>query len=137
MAADEVRAAVDEAPRTAEEARDNMIEKGIDPDLVEGSPEPSEGPGGMIRGEAQETLADRRRRELHQRIDNDFVYHRPPNAAVAARYDRVREHARAFAHLLVDTCPPSRELSSALTKLEECVMHANAGIARSGGGAGA
>jgi hypothetical protein len=26
--------------------------------------------------------------------------------------------------------PPSRERSLALTKLEECIMHANAGIAR-------
>ena len=32
--------------------------------------------------------------------------------------------------MLVDECPDSRELSVALTKLEEAVMWANAAIAR-------
>ena len=37
---------------------------------------------------------------------------------------------KQLAHLLVTNCPESRELSCALTKLEEAVMWANAAIAR-------
>lgn len=68
---------------------------------------------------------------LHRRIDSDFVYH-PPNPGQPELYEQLREQARAFAHFLADTVPPSRELSRALSDLEDCVMHANAGIARHG-----
>ena len=37
---------------------------------------------------------------------------------------------KEFAYLLNDLCPDSREKSLAMTKLEECVMWANASIAR-------
>lgn len=68
---------------------------------------------------------------LHDRIDRDFRYHEP-TAGQPELYEEIRAEARAFAHMLIDRVPPGRELSSALTRLEECVMHANAGIARHG-----
>lgn len=68
--------------------------------------------------------------DLHARVDNDFVYH-PPKPDQPEKYTRLREEARVLAHLIVDLVPPGREQASALTRLEEAVMHANAGIARS------
>lgn len=66
---------------------------------------------------------------VHRRIENDFRYHAPRDDQLA-RYQRIREVARALAHELVDLTPPSREQSLALTKLEEVVFWANAAIAR-------
>ena len=44
----------------------------------------------------------------------------------------IRSKARALAHFIDKSVPDSREKSLAMTKLEECVMWANAGIARNG-----
>lgn len=68
---------------------------------------------------------------LHARADNDFRYHAPTPEQLP-KYEALRDYARTFAHLLIDSVPQGRELSTALTKLEECVMTANAGIARHG-----
>ena len=46
------------------------------------------------------------------------------------RYNFLRENAKEFAKLLTTLCSASRELSLALTKLEEAVFWANASIAR-------
>ena len=64
-------------------------------------------------------------------LDNRFTYH-PPSAVndQPARYERIRAEAKAFAHLLDELVPDSRELSLAITHLEEAVMWANAAIAR-------
>lgn len=48
-------------------------------------------------------------------------------------YQEIREQARALALLLAGLCPASRELSLALTNLEQTVMWANAAIARNSG----
>ena len=64
-------------------------------------------------------------------IDILFSYHAPAGKQLDA-YNEIRERARNTAHELVRLCPESRELSLALTKLEECVMHANSAIARGG-----
>lgn len=64
-----------------------------------------------------------------QNIGNNFVYH-PPKDNQPGRYNLIRENAREFAELLAMLCPTSRELSLALTKLEESVFWANASIAR-------
>lgn len=58
-----------------------------------------------------------------------FVYH-PPKENQPERYQRLRSSAGALAHAYVTNCPPSRELSLALTKLEEASFWANAAIAR-------
>jgi hypothetical protein len=70
--------------------------------------------------------------ELFERIERDFTYH-PPTEGQVLMYREIREQARALALLLAGLCPISRELSLALTNLEQAVMWANAAIARSGG----
>lgn len=67
-------------------------------------------------------------------IDTDlalrFDHHPPPNSQVANAHARMRDAMKLAAesvHLLV---PPGRENALALTKLEEAMLWANAGIAR-------
>lgn len=64
-----------------------------------------------------------------QDIDTRFTYHKPQGDQ-ADRYEKIRAHARVLANLIVTNTPESREQSLAITKLEEAVMWANAGIAR-------
>jgi hypothetical protein len=45
--------------------------------------------------------------------------------------EQVRELTKGLAEMLISLVPPGREQSLALTKLEEAVFWANAGIARS------
>lgn len=67
--------------------------------------------------------------ELYQRIQNDFTFH-PPKLDQARRYTETRTNALVLAEKLIKICPVSRELSLALTKLDEVVYWANASIAR-------
>jgi hypothetical protein len=71
------------------------------------------------------TLTD----EDMQRLSKDFSYH-PPKPDQVPRYNEIRDYAKAFAAVLLEKCPPSRERSIALTNLENAVMWANASIAR-------
>lgn len=64
-----------------------------------------------------------------KKLENNFKYH-APKGDQADRYVEVRALAHGLAKSLVHLCPSSRELSLALTHLEECVMWANAAIAR-------
>lgn len=63
-------------------------------------------------------------------LDNRFTYH-PPKGNQADIYQQVREGAKAFAVFLNEIVPECREKSLAMTNLEQAVMWANAGIARS------
>jgi hypothetical protein len=62
-------------------------------------------------------------------IENNFTYH-PPKKGQLEKYNSVRKKAKELAELIEDTVPESREQSLAMTKLEEAVFWANAGIAR-------
>lgn len=62
-------------------------------------------------------------------LENNFTYHKP-NDEQARSYVRLRKLAKELAHLIDELCPPGREAALAMTKLEESVMWANAGIAR-------
>lgn len=62
-------------------------------------------------------------------LDNNFVYH-PPKDGQNTKYETLRSEAKALAETLCFLCPPSRELSIALTNLEQAVFWANAAIAR-------
>ena len=62
------------------------------------------------------------------KIDNTFTYHRPDEIQ-QRKYVEIREKAREFAYLILSDCPDSREKAVAFTKLQECVMWANAAIA--------
>jgi len=57
-----------------------------------------------------------------------FTYH-APKGDQTQRYELLRGDALNFAILIQAKCPDSREKSVALTKLQECVMWANASIA--------
>ncbi len=58
-----------------------------------------------------------------------FTYH-VPKRDQNERYVELRAQARELAELMLESCPPSRERSLAMTKLEEAVFWANAAIAR-------
>ncbi len=62
-------------------------------------------------------------------LDNRFTYHAPKDGQ-PERYAALRDKAKEFAFLIVQCSGESRERALALTHLENCVMWANAGIAR-------
>lgn len=64
------------------------------------------------------------------RLDAIFTYHPPTGEEQVQRYVATRFSGRKLAEQILEFCPPSRERSLALTKLEEVVMWANAAIAR-------
>ena len=68
--------------------------------------------------------------DLHKRVENDLTLHPPSDPAIAEAMDLVRAHGKGFAHLLIDACPESRELSLALTDVEHATQHAIAALAR-------
>jgi hypothetical protein len=63
-------------------------------------------------------------------IDNRFTYHPPKSVEQEDAYDKIRTECRQLAHKLNKLCPDSREKSSAMARLDEVVMWANAAIAR-------
>jgi len=62
-------------------------------------------------------------------LEARFTYH-PPNEEQRVVFVEIRERAIEFATFIDQACPESREQSLAMTKLEECVMWANAGVSR-------
>lgn len=58
-----------------------------------------------------------------------FTYHAPTEGQPEI-YKLIRDQALDSAIMLQKLCPQSRELSLAITKLEESVMWANAAVAR-------
>jgi hypothetical protein len=62
-------------------------------------------------------------------LDVRFTYHSPRDDQ-PRKYTMLREQAKELAEGMVMDCPQSRELSLALTHLEQAVMWANAAIAR-------
>lgn len=66
-------------------------------------------------------------------IISRFTYHSPIvelDKIQLQRYANIRNRSLQVAKYFLDQCPPSRELSLAITHLEEAVMWANAAIAR-------
>jgi len=66
---------------------------------------------------------------LSKELKNRFTYHAPKDDQFG-RFGEIRAMAEDFADELNLLVPDSREKSLAITKLEEVVMWANAGIAR-------
>jgi hypothetical protein len=61
-------------------------------------------------------------------LRNRFLYHAPgPDAR--PKHAQISERCLAMAEWLVETCPEGRDLSLALTHLEDVRMRANAAIA--------
>lgn len=69
------------------------------------------------------------RQPLVERIANDFKYH-APNSVKIDKHESMRMAGLDLANKMASQCPESRELSCALTSLEEAVFWANAAIAR-------
>lgn len=78
----------------------------------------------------QQARTDQQKREMDLRaqVNRSFTYS-APSPAQQWKYRQLRDEAKVFGHSLVSLCPLSRELSTALTKLEEVIMHANKAIA--------
>jgi len=62
-------------------------------------------------------------------LDNNFTYH-APKGTQQKRYEEIRDHGKAFARVVFNLCPESAEATTALRRIEEAVMWANAAIAR-------
>jgi len=62
-------------------------------------------------------------------IEENFTHHAPKEGQEEV-YKSIRDTAKHFANLIDDSMPDSREKSLAVTKLEEAVFWANAGISR-------
>lgn len=68
---------------------------------------------------------------MNPEIENRFTYH-PPQGDQPWRYTSIRDKAKEFAYMLQSLCPKSDELRTAIEKIEEATMWANASIARHG-----
>jgi hypothetical protein len=66
---------------------------------------------------------------MNSDIKNRFTFH-PATPEQARIYEEARSRALDFALWMDENAPASRELSSAITKLDETVMHFNAAVAR-------
>jgi hypothetical protein len=62
-------------------------------------------------------------------LDKRFTYHAPKPGQPKV-YTALRNKAREFALMVMESTPESREQALALTKIEQSVMWANAAIAR-------
>lgn len=67
--------------------------------------------------------------KIKDRIANDFTYH-APTPEKQEHYVLLRGMAKELAEVIADLVPEGREQSTALSKLEEAIFWANAGIAR-------
>lgn len=65
-----------------------------------------------------------------EELETRFTYHPPKDEEQKKKYENLRHRAHLLAWDIFELVPESREKSLALTKLEEAVMWANAGIAR-------
>jgi hypothetical protein len=69
--------------------------------------------------------------ELRERFNHDITLHPPQDDEVEERMDAMRQAAREYGNVLIDVgVVPSREMSTALTKVEESLFHGIASIAR-------
>lgn len=65
-------------------------------------------------------------------LENRFTYHPPRDDVDVELYQRIRQKGLEFALLVDSAAKESRELSLAITHIEDAVMWANAAVARHG-----
>ena len=65
----------------------------------------------------------------NEELQNRFLFHRPPNQARIDAHADVSSLCLTLAKSLRDICPEGRNLSLALTHLEDARMRANAALA--------
>lgn len=63
------------------------------------------------------------------KVENGLSYHPVKDDEQGQRYAHNRAAAHEFVKALMVNCPPSRELSLAITNLQQALMWANAAIA--------
>lgn len=68
---------------------------------------------------------------LRSRLRNDLLYHVPPNEEARRNLDELRGETLRLGSQWIEVCPPGRDLSMALTHLEEAQRCAIAAIAKS------
>lgn len=66
---------------------------------------------------------------MNSDIKNRFTFH-PANPTTASKYEAMRTKALELAEWMDENAPASRELSLALTSLDQTVMWFNAAVAR-------
>lgn len=66
-----------------------------------------------------------------EQLDNWFTYHKPCEGQ-PEKYEAIRAADRAMAQVIVDNTPPSADQTTAIRKIREAVMTANAAIACDG-----
>lgn len=66
-----------------------------------------------------------------EQLDQWFTHH-PPAGEQLRMYQAVREAGKAFATVVRDACPPGADATTAIRKIREAVMTANAAIACEG-----
>lgn len=62
-------------------------------------------------------------------LENWFTHHPPRDEVQIADYQAIRSSGRRLAGVITGLCPPGTERDTALEKVREAVMWANAGIA--------
>jgi hypothetical protein len=65
-------------------------------------------------------------------FENRFKFHPAKNLEIQQKHEAIRRWALEFAEYINLQVPEGREKALAITKLEEVMMWANAGIARNG-----
>lgn len=68
---------------------------------------------------------------INKQIANNFKYHKPEESQIN-KMKLIREKAKELAIMVNEYTPSCREKSLSITKIEESVMYANAGIVRNG-----
>lgn len=77
------------------------------------------------------TTEAEQRQALKDRWLNDTTLHPPAAPQVGEYMDHLRNLGQTLGLDLIELCPPSRELSLALTSLEQTIFYAIASVARS------
>lgn len=62
-------------------------------------------------------------------LTNWFTHHPPADGRAVQAYQEIRNGGRELAELITGECPPSPERDTAVKKIREAVMWANASIA--------
>lgn len=113
-------------------------------DQADGQFDPCPPPQGVANAYAEKAYASQQKQQIpyaHSTraiptsvddvINLMFSYH-PPSIDTNRKYEAIREAAKYFAKVVVMNTPPSADQTSAVRKIREAVMTANAAIALDG-----
>lgn len=81
--------------------------------------------------EAEQSLYEAYMAAMRREVDIQFTYH-PPRPDQVPLYEEMRDMAAEMMDWMIENVTASPELSNAISRLNEAVFWANAGIARRG-----